>query len=93
MLPPGYTCLAEVESLIIEVQRSTDGLWTMQLLDRRGGFKVVMPPSEFGLPAAKEKALVNAEYYMRKYAGDRDWTRPDSVNWREFSPRSVIWET
>ncbi|HXI41878.1 MAG TPA: hypothetical protein VNH83_17975 [Bryobacteraceae bacterium] len=93
MLPPGYTCLAEVEPLTIEIQRSTDGLWTMHLLDRRGGFKVIMPPSEFGLPAAKEKALVSAEYYMRKYAGDRNWTRPDSVDWREFSPRSAIWET
>jgi hypothetical protein len=30
---------------------------------------------------------------MRKYAGDRNWTRPDSVDWREFTPRSVIWET
>ena len=92
MLPAGYTCLAEVEPLTIEIQRSTDGLWTMHLLDRRGGFKVILPPSEFDLGAAKEKALVSAEHYMRKYA-DRNWTRPDSVDWREFTPRSVVWET
>jgi len=93
MLPPGYTCLAEVEPLTIEIYRSTDGLWTMHLLDKVGGFKVIMPPSEFGLAAAKEKALVNAEHYMRKYGGDRSWTQPASVDWREFTPRNVIWET
>jgi hypothetical protein len=93
MLPPGHTCLADIEPLTIEIHRSTDGLWTMHLLDRRGGFKVVMPPSEFDQQAAKEKALVSAEYYMRKYGGDRNWTRPDPVDWREFAPRSVIWET
>ena len=43
--------------------------------------------------AAKEKALVNAEHYMRKYGGDRSWTQPASVDWREFTPRNVIWET
>ena len=93
MLPPGYTCLAEVEPLTIEIHLSTDGLWTMHLFDRRGGFRVVLPPSEFGLPAAKEKAMVRAEYYMRKYAGDRSWTQPAAVDWREFTPRDVIWET
>ena len=93
MVPPGYTCLAEVEPLTIEIHRSTDGLWTMHLLDKLGGFKVTLPPSEFGLEAAKEKALVNAAYYMRKYGGDRSWTQPASVDWREFTPRNVIWET
>ena len=93
MLPPGYTCLAEVEPLSIEIHLSMDGLWTMHLLDKRGGFKVTLPPSEFGLVAAKEKALVSAEYYMRKYGGDQMWTQPVSVNWREFTPRNVIWET
>ena len=93
MLPPGYTCLAEAEPLTIEIHRSTDGLWNMHLLDKRGGFKVTLPPGEFGLAAAKEKALVNAEYYMRKYGGDQSWTQPDSVDWREFTPRNVIWET
>jgi hypothetical protein len=93
MLPSGYTCLAEVEPLTIEIQLSADGLWTMNLLDRRGGFKVIMPPSEFGLIAAKEKAVVNAQYYMQKFGGDKSWNRPSSVEWREFTPRSVIWET
>lgn len=93
MLPAGYTCLAEVEPLMIEIQLSADGLWTMKLLDRRGGFKVVMPPSEFGLPAAKEKALVSAGHYMRKYGGDGSWNSPGPVDWREFTPREVIWET
>lgn len=93
MLPPGYTSLAEVEPLVIEIHLSTDGLWTMHLFDRRGGFKVILPPSEFGLAAAKEKALVSAEYYMRKYGGDRSWKQPVSVDWREFTPRNVIWET
>ena len=65
----------------------------MHLFDRLGGFKVNLPPSEFGLPAAKEKALINAGYYMRKYGGDRSWTQPGSVDWREFTPRNVIWET
>ena len=89
MTPPGYTCLADVEPLTIEIQRSGDGLWTMHLFDWRGGFKVMMPPSEFGLTAAKEKALVSAAHYMRKYAGDRSWHQPDSVSWREFTPRNV----
>ena len=40
MHSPGYTCLADVEPLTIEIQRSTDGLWTMHLLDRRGSFRV-----------------------------------------------------
>jgi hypothetical protein len=85
--------LADVEPLTIEIQRSTDGLWTMYLIDRRGFFKAIMPPSEYDLAAAKEKALISAEYYMRKYAADPAWTRPATVNWREFTPRSVVWET
>lgn len=93
MLPAGYTCLVEVEPLTIEIQLTADGLWTMNLFDRHGAFKVIMPPSEFGLAAAKEKALISAQYYMRKYGGDRTWTQPTSVDWREFTPRSVIWET
>ena len=93
MQPPGYACLADVEPLTIEIQRSTDGLWTMHLFDRRSSFKAIMPPSEYDLAAAKEKALISAEYYMRKYASDRSWARPASVDWREFTPRSVVWET
>jgi hypothetical protein len=93
MQPTGYTCLADVEPLTIEIQRSADGLWTMHLFDRRSSFKAIMPPSEYDLAAAKEKALISAEYYMRKYAADPSWTRPASVNWREFNPRSVVWET
>jgi hypothetical protein len=93
MLPAGYTCLAEIERLTIEIQRSADGLWTMYLFDARGGFRIVMPPSEFGLDAAKEKALISAVYYMQKYGGDRSWSRPDRVDWREFTPKSVTWET
>ena len=93
MLPAGYTCLAEIEPLTIEISLSTEGLWAMHMLDRCGAFKVILPPGEFSLAAAKEKALVNAEYYMRKYGGDRSWTQPASVDWREFTPRSVIWET
>ncbi|HET9318322.1 MAG TPA: hypothetical protein VFO27_01060 [Bryobacteraceae bacterium] len=93
MQPPGYACLAEVEPFIIEIQRSRDGLWTMNLYDRSGGFKVIMPPSEYDLAAAKEKALISAEHYMRKYGGNASWTRPARIEWREFAPRSVIWET
>jgi hypothetical protein len=93
MAPAGYTCLAEVEPLIIEIRMTADGLWIMNLFDRRGAFKVTMPPSEFSLDAAKEKALICARYYMQKYGGDRTWTQPTSVDWREFTPRSVIWET
>jgi hypothetical protein len=93
MSPAGYTCIAEVDPLIIEIQLSKDGLWTMNLFDGRGGFKVVMPPGEFGLDAAKEKALVNARYYMCKYVGDQAWSPPAPVEWRGFTPRSVIWET
>ena len=93
MQPAGYACLAEVEPFFIEIQRSADGLWTMNLYDRIGGCKVIMPPSEYDLAAAKEKALISAEYYMRKYGGNTSWTRPARVEWREFTPRSVIWET
>ena len=64
-----------------------------RLFDRRGAFKVTMPPSEFGLDTAKEKALISARYYMQRYGGDRTWTQPTSVDWREFTPRSVICET
>ena len=91
--PRGYSCLAELTPLIIEIQRSTDGLWTMQLFDGRAGCKVIMPPSEFSLDAAKQKALVNAQFYVRKYGGDVAWTPPSTVEWREFMPRDVIWET
>ena len=93
MEPRGYACLAEVEPLIIEIQLSADGLWTMNLFDGSAGCKVIMPPSEFGLQAAKEKAAISAEFYMRKFGGDKSWTRPTSIHWREFTPRSVVWET
>jgi hypothetical protein len=93
MEPRGYTCFTEVEPLIIQMQRDAEGLWVMHLLDRRAACKVVMPPSEFGLHAAKEKALVSAEYYMRKYGGDPSWARPAAANWLEFTPKPVIWET
>lgn len=93
MEPRGYTCLAEMEPLTIEIQLSADGLWTMNLFDRRAACKIVMPPSEYGLQSAKRKALINAEFYMRKYGGDGSWTSPASVDWREFTPRSVTWET
>jgi hypothetical protein len=93
MQPPGYTCWAEVDPFTLEIQRSPDGLWTMNLYDRAGSFKVIMPPSEYDLPAAKEKALISAEYYMRKYGGNPSWTRPARAEWREFTPKSVIWET
>ena len=89
----GYTCIAELDPLLIEIQLSKDGLWSMNLFDARGGFKVVMPPSEFGLDAAKEKALVNARYYMGKHGGDQSWVPPAPVEWREFTPSSVVWET
>jgi len=87
------SCLAELLSLTIEIQRSPDGLWTMQLFDTRTASKVIMPPSEFGLDAAKQKALVNAQFYMRKYGGDPSWSPPATVVWRDFTPREVIWET
>jgi hypothetical protein len=93
MLPVGYTCLAEADPFTILIQRSADGLWTMQLLDRRGSGRIVMPPSEFGLPEAKQKAIISARYYMRKYGGDASWTEPNVVAWQEFAPKSVIWET
>ena len=86
-------CLAEIPPLIIEIQRSSDGLWTMHLFDTRAACKVIMPPSEFGLDAAKQKALVNAQFYIRKYGGDLAWTPPALVEWRDFTPREVIWET
>jgi hypothetical protein len=93
MQPYGYISLAEIEPLTIEIQLSSDGLWVMHLMDQRGGCTAIMPPSEFGLDAAKEKALINAVYYMRKYGGDQAWALPPSVEWRGFTPRSVIWET
>ena len=93
MEPRGYSCLIEVEPLTIHIERSADGLWTMNLFDSRTRSKVIMPPSEYDLAAAKEKALINASYYMRKYGGDPSWTRPSSPAWREFTPKSVIWET
>ena len=93
MEPRGYTCLIEMEPLTIQIERSADRLWTMNLFDRRAGCKVIMPPSEYDLAAAKEKALINAAHYMRKYGGDASWTRPASLAWREFTPNSVIWET
>ncbi len=89
----GYSCLAEIAPLIIEIQRSADGLWTMYLFDSRACARVIMPPSEFDLDAAKQKALTSAEFYMRKQGGDPSWTRPASVDWREFTPRDIIWET
>lgn len=87
------SCLAELPPLTIEIQRSRDGLWTMHLFDQRAACKVIMPPSEFSLDAAKQKALVNAQFYMRKYGGDPSWTPPATVEWRDFAPREVIWET
>jgi hypothetical protein len=93
MQPRGYTCLGTVEPLTIEIQLAADGLWMMHLFDERGRFRVIMPPSEYGLDAAKEKALVNAEFYMRKYGGDGSWRHPASIVWQEFAPRSVVWET
>ena len=32
----------------------------------RGGLKVIMPHSEFSPDAAKEKALINTQYYVRQ---------------------------
>jgi hypothetical protein len=93
MQPRGFTSLADLEPLTIEIELGSDGLWNMHLLDRRGCFKVIMPPGEFGLAAAKEKALISAQYYMRKYGGDHGWTPPASVEWLEFTPRKVVWET
>ena len=93
MEPRGYSCLIEIEPLTIHIERSADGLWTMNLFDSRAGCKVIMPPSEYDLAAAKEKALINAAYYMRKYGGQASWTPPASLAWRDFSPKSIIWET
>lgn len=87
------SCLAELPPLTIEIQRSPDGLWNMHLFDRNSGSRIVMPPSEFGLDAAKQKALVSAQLYMRKYGGDPSWTPPATVDWREFAAREVVWET
>jgi len=89
----GSTSLIEIEPLMIEIQQASDGLWTMNLFDRRGGFKVIMPPCEFSLQDAKEKALISARYYMQKYAGEAEWNCPRSVQWHDFTPRDVIWET
>ncbi len=52
-----------------------------------------MPPCEFDLAAAKEKALTNAEFYMRKFGGDASWIRPAAAAWSEFQPREIVWET
>src|SRR5437016_6194991 len=52
MLPAGYTCCAQIQPLVLLIQASTDGLWSMSLFDRSWGVRVVMPPSEFGLEAA-----------------------------------------
>ena len=93
MEPRGYSCLIEVKSLTIHIERSADGLWTMNLFDSRAGSKVIMPPSEYDLASAKQKALINAAYYMRKYGGEPSWTAPASLAWRDFSPKSIIWET
>ena len=93
MEPRGYTCLIDIEPLTIHIERSADRLWTMHLFDRRAGCKVIMPPGEYDLSAAKEKALISAGYYMRKYGGDASWIPPPSLEWREFTPKSVIWET
>jgi hypothetical protein len=93
MEPRGYSCLIEIEPLTIHIERSADGLWTMNLFDSRAGCKVIMPPSEYDLAAAKEKALINAAYYMRKYGGQPSWAPPASLAWRDFSPKSIIWET
>jgi hypothetical protein len=93
MEPRGYSCLIEIEPLTIQIERSADGLWTMNLFDGGAGCKVIMPPSEYDLAAAKEKALINAAYYMRKYGGQPSWTPPASLAWRDFSPKSIIWET
>jgi len=87
------SCLAELPPFTIEIQRSSDGLWTMLLFDKRAACKVIMPPSEFGLDAAKQKALVNAQFYMRKYGADPSWIPPATVEWRDFTAREVIWET
>ena len=59
----------------------------------RGGLKVIMPHSEFSPDAAKEKALINTQYYLRKYGNNRSWAQLASVEWHEFTPRNVIWET
>jgi hypothetical protein len=91
--PRGFTCIVEIAPLIIEIQRSANGLWIMQLFDNRARARVIMPPSEFDLDAAKQKALTSTEFYMRKHGGDPLWTRPAAVDWREFTPRDVIWET
>src|SRR4029077_9283662 len=93
MEPRGYTCLIEIEPLTIQIERSGDGLWTMNLFERGAGCKVIMPPSEYDLAAAKEKALINAAYYMRKSGATPSWPRPASLEWLEFPPKSVIWET
>ena len=60
MEPRGYSCLIEIEPLTIHIERSADGLWTMNLFDSRTRSKVIMPPSEYDLAAAKEKAVINA---------------------------------
>jgi hypothetical protein len=91
--PRGYACLAQIPPLTVEIQRSADGLWTMQLFDSGARARVIMPPGEFDLGAAKQKALTNAEFYMRKYGGDPSWTRPAAVDWHEFTPKDIIWET
>ncbi len=87
------SCVAELPPLTIEIQRTADGLWSMHLFDKRARCKVIMPPSEFALEAAKQKAVVNAGFYMRKYGGDPSWAPPTNIEWDEFATREVIWET
>ena len=87
------SCLAELPPLTIEIQRTSDGLWNMHLFDKRAACKIIMPPGEFGLDAAKQKAVVNAVFYMRKFGGDESWTSPARVAWQEFTSREIIWET
>lgn len=89
----GHTCLTDMGPLTLVLQLSRDGLWTMILLDREGGFSVVMPSSEYGLAAAQQKALLNAGHYMRKHRGVASWTPQGEIDWKEFAPRTVIWET
>jgi len=86
-------CLADLPPLTIEIQRSSDGLWTMHLFDHHAAARVVMPPSEFGLDDAKQKAVVNAQSYMRKHGGDPRWIPPSNLTWRQFTAREIVWET
>jgi hypothetical protein len=87
------SCLADLPPLTIEIERSSDGLWTMRLFDHRSGARVTMPPSEFALGDAKQKAVFSAQFYMRKHGGDPAWEPPASIEWQDFTPREIIWET